>query len=175
MKTFRHTIHRHQVLLSFKNNKYYMKKLIEAYKAQLLAIQLQQDGKLGIENVKMILTVVVTFFTEMILALRDRNYGQIAAIVFNLLRLGNIIQMAQMAWKEFRDMDEQEAFLVSDHFKQVFDIPNDELEAQIERAVAVVPAVYDLVGDALELLGKGKDLWAQIRSIFAQIAPTQPA
>lgn len=151
-----------------------MKNLIKLYQEKLLAVKLDQNGKMGVENVKMVLAVVVTFFTEIIIALRDRNYLQIASIIFNLFRVGNIIAMAQVAWLELKDMSEDEAREVNAHFAAVFDIENDVLEATIERAVAVVPAVYELVGDVLDVWARGRNILAEIQAIFAKADPDAP-
>ena len=151
-----------------------MKKLIQAYQAQLLAVRIQADGKLGIENLKMILEFLVTFLVGLTQAIKDRAYTQIAALIFTLLRYGNIVALAKMAWDEFKDLSAEESALVSAHFAKVFDLRDDELEAKIEQAVAIIPVAYDIVNDTLDLVSRGQGIWAQLVDIFKSAAPEEP-
>lgn len=127
----------------------------------------QQDGSLGVDNVKNILSVVVTFFLDVIDVIQTRNYVRLLEIVFNLVRFGNIIDVAKSAWLELQEMSLEESKAVVEHVKVVVDLDNDELEKKIEDAIDIIPRIYEL---ALKVLGIGAeaiDVWKELKAIFS--------
>jgi len=122
-------------------------------------VRAQEDGKLGIENSKIVLTVVVTFFVDLIAAVREKRYIAIIEILFGLIKYGNIIAIANLAWAEFNDYDSDEIDELNAHFARVFDLENDQVEELVERAVAVVPDIYDIAQDSIGIYGR-------VRAIF---------
>jgi hypothetical protein len=126
------------------------------------------DGELGVENVKIIFTIAIAFFTDLITAIRNKNYFLLLNIVANLLKYGNIVVIAQTAWKEFKDTSQPESEQIVAHIKAEFDLEDDDLEKKIETALTIVPEIYDLVLDALGLFGRGKDLYDRIVALFGE-------
>lgn len=148
---------------------------------RILAITRDSDGKLGIENAKLILTAVITTSVDLIQAIKNRDWLKLVTIFLALMRYGNLVGLAQEAWAELRDTSPTEAEALARHFQQTFDIPDDALESRIEEAVLLVPKAYDLITDSLELVSRTTDLWAQLRDIFnaaadaAQLSPDTQA
>ncbi|MEM9835158.1 MAG: hypothetical protein AAF828_01570 [Bacteroidota bacterium] len=140
-------------------------------KPTTLRTSFNSDGKLGVENVKIVLTIVVTFLVDLILSLRDRNYTRIITTLFNLLRYGNIIDLAKLAWQEFKDIDELESQELSDHFAETLDLPNDETEALIEYAVQLVPTYYGIIADGIDVANRAIDTFQEARRRFSGVDP----
>ena len=133
-----------------------------------LRVIYKSDGSLGIDNVKEIMTIVVTFFVDLIAVLKDRNWFRLFDVILNLLKFGNIVTLAKEAWDEFKDMSPDESRAVVDHFKEIFDIENDHLEALIEHAFEVIPRIYDLVLDAWGIGVRGIEIFNELKDIFVK-------
>lgn len=130
---------------------------------QVLA-PVQANGDLGIENLKKITTVVVTFTVDLIEALKSKNYLDLLRIVPSLLLQGNIIAFAPLAWAEIQDTSKEESNEWHQHFTKVLDLPNDDTERLIERAFAFIPRVYATVQNILGLVADIKAFAAELSS-----------
>lgn len=127
----------------------------------------QNDGSLGVDNIKNILTVVVTFFLDVIDVVKTRNYVRLLEIVWNLVRFGNILDVAKQAWEESKELSLEESKAIVGHLKEVFDLENDSVEERIEAAIDVIPRIYEL---ALKVVGVGSeavDIWKELKAIFS--------
>lgn len=127
----------------------------------------QQDGTLGIDNVKNILTIVVTFFVDVVDVIKTKNYIQLLQIVWNLVRFGNIIDVAKLAWEELQEMSLEETKAVTDHIKAVLELPDEETEDKIEQAVDIIPRVYELALKVLGIGGEALQVWNEVKAIFS--------
>ena len=76
--------------------------------------------------------------------------------------------IAQQALEEFKDLDQPASAELSRHFAQEFDLQDDEVEAKIEQAVAVIPEAYELVLDGLDIFARGNELVTRVRSLFGK-------
>lgn len=128
-------------------------------------IRAQSDGSLGIDNIKTIVTVVTTFFVDLLNVIKSRNYFDLLPLVFNLIRQGNIIAIAGLAWEEIKDTSLAESNDIHQHFVGVFNIPDDKTEQLIERAFGVIPKVYELFVSGTVLVSDAKSVWSEIQSI----------
>lgn len=123
---------------------------------------------LGIDNMKIVLTILLTFFTDILEVFRSGNWLRLGQTLIGLLQYGNIVMIAQQAMEEFKDLDQAETQELSDHFAAEFDLPNDEVEAKIEQAVAVIPEVYELVLDGLDIFSRGNQIVLRVRELFGK-------
>lgn len=123
---------------------------------------------LGIDNMKIVLTILLTFFTDILEVFRSGNWLRLGQTLIGLLQYGNIVMIAQQAMEEFKDLDQAETQELSDHFAAEFDLPNDEVEAKIEQAVAVIPEVYELVLDGLDIFSRGNQIVVRVRELFGK-------
>lgn len=108
-------------------------------------IQVRADGTLGVDNIKAVLTVVVTFVVDVIKAVKANNYFALLTILPNLLRFGNIVDLAKLAWDEVLDTDLEESNDIVAHFAETLDLDDDQAEEIIEYAVSLIPRVYEFV------------------------------
>lgn len=108
-------------------------------------VSLKADGTLGVDNIKAVLTVVVTFVVDVYNAIKTNNYFALLTILPNLLRFGNIIDLAKTAWAEVLDTDLEESNDVVAHFAETLNLTDDEAEEIIEYAVSLIPRVYEFI------------------------------
>jgi len=130
-------------------------------------VQPTADG-LGIDNLKIIFTVVITFLVDLVNVFRGGSWLTLLQTLFSLVRYGNIIVVAQVAWTEFKDLDSQEVKALNAHFAAEFDLEDDAAEALIEEAVAIVPEIYDFALEVIGLGERGVALWEKAKSVFAK-------
>ena len=130
--------------------------------------ELASNQDLGIDNVKIVLTILLTFLTDILEVFRSGNWLRLGQTLIGLLQYGNIVMIAQQALEEFKDLDQAETQELSDHFAAEFDLPNDEVEAKIEQAVAVIPEVYELVLDGLDIFSRGNAIVVRMRDLFGK-------
>jgi len=123
---------------------------------------------LGIDNVKTVLTILLTFLTDILAVFRTGNWLSLGQTLIGLLQYGNIVMIAQQALEEFKDLSQAETEELSAHFAQEFDLPNDDVEAKIEEAVAVIPKVYELVLDSLDIFSRGNAIVVRMRDLFGK-------
>lgn len=117
--------------------------------------QLEFNGKLGVDQIKKIL---VDFFYSAyavhdIVSAKDVHKG--------LLKLVTVIGEYKdpaaafaLAWKEFQDLDENEAEEVYGLVVELFDIEDDELEAKIEDLLYIPVLGYKEFKDTQRILNK---------------------
>mgnify|MGYP000592638206 CR=1 FL=1 len=129
-------------------------------------VERKQGEKLGVENLKLVFTILITFGEDIVIALQRRSFAAMFEVILNLLKFGNIIEIAQVAWLELKDPSLPETEEVIEHFKEELDLENDEVEAKIEAAADLVPEVYRTVMNALLLLTNVQMLWNRIKEIF---------
>lgn len=129
-------------------------------------VTLNADGNLGIDSIKTVLTVVVTFAVDIIAALKDRNYFALISLLPRLLAQGNIIALAKMAWTEIKDTSLEESNDIHKHFTEVLDLKDDEAEELIEYAFGLVPRVYQFAVDALTFTGDIQAFYQEVRERF---------
>ena len=127
-----------------------------------------KSEKLGTNNLKNILTVIVTFFVDVITVIKTKNWAQLLQILLGLMRFGNIIALAKDAWNELKDLDATETKDIIEHIKSVFDLENDDTEKLIERAFDVIPRIYDLVLSALDVYSQASAIVNEIKDIFGK-------
>lgn len=130
--------------------------------------ELASTQDLGIDNIKIILTILLTFLSDILNAFKTGNWLKLGQTLIGLLQYGNIVMIAQQALEEFKDLDQQESAEISRHFAQEFDLQDDEVEAKIEQAVAVIPEAYELVLDGLDIFARGNELVTRVRSLFGK-------
>ena len=130
--------------------------------------ELASTQNLGIDNIKIVLTILLTFLSDILNVFKTGNWLQLGQTLIGLLQYGNIVMIAQQALEEFKDLDQQESAELSRHFAQEFDLQDDEVEAKIEQAVAVIPEAYELVLDGLDLFARGNELVTRVRSLFGK-------
>jgi hypothetical protein len=129
-------------------------------------VTLQTDGTLGIENIKTVITVVVTFAVDIIAALKDRNYFALLSLLPRLLAQGNIIAIAGIAWKELKDTTFIESNDVHLHFVETLDLENDETEELIEYSFGLVPRIYGFAIDALTFTANVRGFYEEVKDKF---------
>ena len=130
--------------------------------------ELASTQNLGIDNIKIVLTILLTFLSDILNVFKTGNWLQLGQTLIGLLQYGNIVMIAQQALEEFKDLDQQESEELSRHFAQEFDLQDDEVEAKIEQAVAVIPEAYELVIDGLDIFARGHELLTRVRSLFGK-------
>ena len=130
--------------------------------------ELAAANSLGIENVKIVLTILLTFLSDIIKVFKTGNWLSLGQTLIGLLQYGNIVMISQNALEEFKNLDQSESAELSKHFAQEFDLPDDEVEAKIEEAVAVIPEVYQLVLDGLDIFSRGNDIVVRMRTLFGK-------
>jgi superfamily I DNA and RNA helicase len=130
--------------------------------------ELASTQNLGIDNIKIVLTILLTFLSDILNVFKTGNWLQLGQTLIGLLQYGNIVMIAQQALEEFKDLDQQESAELSRHFAQEFDLQDDEVEAKIEQAVAVIPEAYELVLDGLDIFARGNELVTRVRSLFGK-------
>lgn len=131
-----------------------------------LKVVYKSNGTLGIENLKIILTVVITFLVDVLTIIRTGNWVRLVEVVFGLIRYGNIVAIAREAWNELQDVSQEESQQLVDHFAEAFDLENDTVEMLIEEALNTIPRIYQLALDALGLAGTGREIYMELRAIF---------
>jgi len=130
-------------------------------------IRSSADGNLGVESINTIVTVGVTFTVDFLSALASRNYIGMATTAFGLLQYGNVIALLPLALEEIKDTSLAESNEVVAHFASVLDLENNETEALIEQAAALLPKIYELVLDGYSLFGRVSALVQETRQIFS--------
>lgn len=130
--------------------------------------ELASTQDLGIDNIKIILTILLTFLSDILNAFKTGNWLKLGQTLIGLLQYGNIVMIAQQALEEFKDLDQQESAELSRHFAKEFDLQDDEVEEKIELAVAVIPEAYELVLDGLDIFARGNELVSRVRSLFGK-------
>ena len=130
-------------------------------------VRLNSEGQLGVENIKSVITVVVTFLVDLILSINDRKYSRIIATLFGMLQYGDLIALAKLAWAEVKDTDLVESNDVVAHFAKELDLPDDKAEAVIEYAVGLVPQIYEIFLDGSDLITRVTALYQAARIRFA--------
>ena len=130
--------------------------------------ELASTQNLGIDNIKIVLTILLTFLSDILNVFKTGNWLQLGQTLIGLLQYGNIVMIAQQALEEFKDLTQSEAEELSAHFAAEFDLPNDEVEAKIEEAVAVIPEVYDLVLEGLDIFSRGNAIVVRMRTLFGK-------
>lgn len=136
--------------------------------SRIFAVIPQNDGKYGVENLKVILSILVMLTTNIVRVFKTGNWTALLGAFVDLLKYGNIVAIATVAWNEFRELSVAEAQAVTDHIKKELVLEDKEVEMRIEEAIQILPDTYELVGDVLGLTGRVQDIWARLRAIFAQ-------
>jgi len=131
-----------------------------------LRIVYQKNGELGIDNIKLVLTVIITFLVDVLTIIRTKNWIRLVEIVFSLTRYGNIVDIAKDALKELKDVSQEESQQIYEHFSKEFDLENDTTEMLIEQAISTIPRIYQLIIDGLDLVGTGREIYQEISFIF---------
>jgi hypothetical protein len=134
------------------------------------AIERQSGGSLGVDNIKTVITVIVTFFVDLILSINDRKFSRIIATLFGMLQYGNLIVLGKEAWNEVKDTDLVESNDLVAHFAAEFDIKDDETERIIEYAVGLIPRIYELVLDSTSVVNRAIALYEEARAEFSKDA-----
>lgn len=129
-------------------------------------VALQADGKLGVENIKAVFTILITFLVDLFEVFTKGNWMQLANTIFNILRFGNIVVVAKDAWAEFQDTSAEESREIVEHIKAELDLENDELESTIEAAISLIPEIYDLAMEVLAIGGTALDIWKRAKDVF---------
>lgn len=124
------------------------------------------SGELGIENLKTVTTVVVTFTVDIIEIIKTKNYLRLFEVVLNLIRFGNIIEVAKQAWPEILNLSGQESKQWNEHFQIVLDLEDDATEALIEQGFSFIPRVYQLVQNGIGVVAGARELYAEIVDLF---------
>lgn len=133
-----------------------------------MPVAFQADGSLGVINVKVVLTILITFLVDLFQVFRKGNWMQLVNTIFNLIRFGNIVVIAKDAFAEFKDIDATESREVVNHIKAELDLDNDEVEAAIESAIELIPEVYDLALEVLAIGGTALDIWNRAKTVFGK-------
>ena len=133
---------------------------------KLKVVHLQANGKLGIENAKLIIEIIVIFFADIVNILKTKNWLLLGQVILKLVSYGNVIAIAQEAWQELKDVDQGESEALSLHFAAKFDLDDDDTEHVIEQAVGFIPRVYDLVEDGLDIFGRAQVIWTELRELL---------
>lgn len=127
----------------------------------------EKNNKLGIEKTKTILTISVGFFLDVIEVIKSKNYFRLAEVLFRLMQFGNIVSIAQQAWAEAKEYSLEETKAIIAHVKQELELENKKTEETIERAIEVIPRVYELVLKGTSLFADVQDVYNEIRAIFS--------
>lgn len=136
--------------------------------SRIVAVIPQNDGKYGVENLKVIFSILVMLTTNIVRVFKTGNWTALLGAFVDLLKYGNIVAIATVAWNEFRELSVEEAQAVTEHIKKELVLDDKEVEMRIEEAIQILPDTYELVGDVLGLTGRAQDIWARLRAIFAQ-------
>lgn len=129
------------------------------------------DGSLGVENIKLIITTLVTFAVDLHRAVKTKNYFDLPRILFNLVRAGNVVAYAQLAWAEIKDTTLTESNDIHLHFTDVLKLDDVEAERVIEYAFGLVPRVYAVIMQGAEVISTVQALYAETKTVLFPDAP----
>ena len=135
------------------------------------ALTLRADGTLGVDNINTILTAVLTLIADLVEVIKNRQYLAAFGVVGQLMAFGNVIQLAEMAWKEIKDLTLEESNLVVAHFAATFDLEDDRAEEMIEYALGLLPRIYAVILNGMGLFGEIQLLVAEIKTVFGSGTP----
>ncbi|MFQ5561202.1 MAG: hypothetical protein ACE5FU_11550 [Nitrospinota bacterium] len=114
------------------------------------SIRLETE-RLGIENIKKIFTALITIGMNLKNLIADFSLWELGQFAFELMKMRGLISVAKEALKEFGDLSHEESEALAVHFTDEFDIPNDELEENIELLIELIPASYLHIEKTLDL------------------------
>ncbi len=113
----------------------------------------------GVANVIIVMDAAIAIGVDIADALEDGKFGW-ADTVGLAKNIPDVIGAAKAAKElpdELRDLDEAEKQEILDHFSDRFDLPNDELEEQLERVFKVGVNLAREVVDIIDLVKDFRD------------------
>jgi len=126
----------------------------------------QANGTLGIVNVNLIVSILVTFVVDILAVIKERDYFALFRIIPALIAQGNIVTVAAEAWEEIKDTTLEESNDIHRNFTEVLDLKDDEAEQLIEDAFGLVPKAYGIVINALTVVASARELYEEGRALF---------
>lgn len=110
---------------------------------------LNVNGTLGTENITKIFLVLLHLFTSVRDLVKEFSVAKLANIGLELIKHGNIVAIARSAIEEFKELSPEEAAEVRNKIKEDFDIPDDQLEADLEKIIELLEESYSIGFDAI--------------------------
>ena len=125
-------------------------------------IQEQSKPTLGITRLKSLLAFLIALIVNLVELVKDFSFAKAGSIVFELAGAKTQFDLYQDAVAEFRDLDPEESAALAAEFAEIFDIPNDRVEAYIERGLALIAKAHAAIGPVVSLVDEGRTLIREI-------------
>lgn len=104
-----------------------------------------QQGKLGIDNLKIVLSFLLFVSYQLAELTKKFSFNAAVQLAFQIAENMNIITQGKAALKELRDLDVPESQEVADFIGLKFDLVDDSIELRIEAGIQLVPEGYELL------------------------------
>jgi hypothetical protein len=119
------------------------------------------SNKMGIENLKALLTVIVSFIVVGDKMGHESNWNARLSHLFGLIP--QLTGLSGIVWSqiddEIKDLDLAEKEVLLTTFKEKFDIIDDKLEAMIEEALSLATEIGVFVKKVIAFVDKTKDFF----------------
>lgn len=115
--------------------------------------------KVGIQNIKEAVLFVCKFTEGLVKTLEDGKFK-----ITELVNFAGAARVAPAAIKdlkelpvEYADMDDAEKAELHEYVKAEFDLPDDKVEAFVEKAIKLGHDLADLIEEGIDVFGKKPD------------------
>lgn len=108
-------------------------------------------GEMGIENIKTSFTALIQVGEKIEKLFANFSIGNAFTFGIELFEMRSTLPIFKLALQEFKDLTPSESLELSNHFKNEFDISNNELEAKIEKVIELIPATYTHIKNSIDL------------------------
>lgn len=124
-------------------------------------VKLLQNGaieaqELGVDNIITLLSLILAVRVKLIKLFQKFNLLRLVDVGAEILTYGNVLNLANQAWAEFKDLKPAETKQVVAALRKNFDLPDDqeELERRIEEGLELLPQGHQLVLDNIKYISK---------------------
>lgn len=130
-----------------------------------VAVTATQD----VDSIKKSFELIIEIGTAIVALVKDFSLAKAAALIFELADFKTFLPIFKEALNEFKEgITPAESKEISDHIKDKFDIPNDELEERIEKIITLIPNTYDYLKSTFvtgaELYGDWKEAFKGLKT-----------
>lgn len=139
-------------------------KVIQLVAGKNQELRLIANTAMDVDSIKKSLSIIIEISTALASLIKDFSIPAAAGLLFELAEFQTFVPVFKEALKEFKQgISPEESLEISNHIKGEFDIPNDQLEARIEKYITLIPVTYLFLKTTVI---SGTELYVEWRDAF---------